>query len=214
MYKRLNMRKIILTQKQLSEALGEDYEFLNDDNGNANEYDGNVNTVTSDKFSNGKTPDPLLGDKFAKELAPRNFFSTFGGRAVGAASIMYESNSDLKNTPFIIPKKLREKMMVSLNNIDKSNPAYETLSFILNSKHLDESYLTTFISDYERDNKTNQFKYNSMNGSEFYEWAKFELDKERKRVLDNKKRKKENGEENAFIKPHQKIGYGTAHTKK
>ncbi len=213
------MKKIIFTKKQLSEVIGADFDYLNKDNDNFNEYNGDSEIVTGDQISGKENAKPITTDKYANSIAPRYFY---GHRAVCARmncskntskNSINEENADLKNMTFKIP----DKILISLTaNRDKyknipKKEGYKRLINLLNNPYVKTNEMYQLKKFFENNDKASE-EYLLLGGNAMANWVNKELENATDISKGQKEAKRESGIKNAFIKSHSKsFNNGKAH---
>ena len=115
------------------------------------------------------------------------------------------ANSDLKNRRWKIPKKHKQRLV---NNLKQNSDKKEVEGFVRIKNFVKKGFMT--YSDLKNlkhvldKNQKNKTVYELNGGKIFHDWVNDSLNLARKRIKDNKKLRKDNGEENVYIKNHEK----------
>lgn len=208
------MRKVIFNKKQLEEALGLDFSYLDGENDGYNEYNGQTEISTSGKLSSQEDGEPVTTDKIAKSIAPRTFYGFHGIRGNNGSRLvasyersgisLNETNQDLAGKMFYIPTKIFEKLQNSLqkNQNNKSVDGYKRLKNLVNNRNINTKEMYNLKNFFENSGKT--YEYEMLGGDAMATWVKDSLNMATSASYESKKLKKEMGQKNAFISQHKK----------
>ena len=121
--------------------------------------------------------------------------------------LLTETNNDLKNRVFPIPDGVRKILRQTLKNYngDKTVDGYKRLNNLLsmdNISYYEMKRIKNFFDNYKGTDKSTEFILNG--GEPMKTWVNDTLGLATKAVHDFKQTKKDNGVNNAFIKPHEK----------
>lgn len=213
------MKKIILTRKQLSEIIGADFSYLDDNNDSFSYYNNNSEIVTADQMSNDNDGDPIITDKFAKQLAPRYFYGHRDVRGSISCSTEHkeshinESNKDLEYKTFKIPDSLYSYLKNILKKCtNKQSKGYKRLTNLINNRCISTNEMYQLKNNMEN-NSIGSDEYELIGGDKLKNWIDKELNKATSISLNSKNAKRQSGMQNAFIKSHDKeYGNNGAHS--
>lgn len=196
------MKKIIFTESQLRNILGEDFtSYLpNKDTeyGIPNKV-GEIETSVGDMDSDGELAN-ICTDELGNMLHTdrRKWFRR-----------IYESNQALDNVDIKIPDRLMNDLKNSLSQGSSDNDSYIRIQNIIQQGAVNVDWADKIVSDY----KKNGGKGNIIPRS-FVQWLQTQL-KSKRDILDNsKKMKKDLGFNNAYQKAGGTKGNGVAHSAK
>lgn len=119
-----------------------------------------------------------------------------------------ESNKELNNRIFPLPKGIKKHLLNTLNNYngDKTIDGYKRLNNILSMKkgisYHEMKRIKNFFDNYEGTDKSFEFILNG--GEPMKVWVNNTLNTATKAIRDFKQAKKDSGINNAFIKSHEK----------
>ena len=212
------MRKIYVTEKQLHEALGMSLSYLNNnENGaSASHYDSEI-TVNGN--ITGETETTM--DKISKSKAPRSYFGARKRMATINCSIdsnkkkLFETNQDLVDKTYTIPDDLYTILKNNFNSVSSRHniDGIKRIKNLINARVINTNEMYRLKSDFEcMDSKSDVYKL--LGGAKMKRWIEQQLKTATTMSKHSKDVKHMLGDTNAYIKKHQKIGTGTAHTVK
>tara|TARA_R100001377_G_scaffold73856_1_gene50011 strand:+ start:1297 stop:1764 length:468 start_codon:yes stop_codon:yes gene_type:complete len=111
-------------------------------------------------------------------------------------------NKDLKNDFYKLPDELLEMLNHNLRNSSSKFNGYERLSNLCKNKGV--NYGQAKKIKHEMENNLNPQAFKLVGGEELLEWINDKLNRERKIVDTNKRRKMDGGLQNQFKKAHTK----------
>lgn len=212
--------RIKITEKQLNEVLGVNMAYLNpNDNGMPRgDYDSQISV--SDEMDDD-TPTPTIGDRISKSRAPRSYFgarkrhNTLNCSVKKKNELINEVNQELVDKKFVIPNDIMKKLQNNLNNNnDKKNvKGIMRLKNLVNMGGISTNEMYRLKNYFNTANKQD-FEYDMLGGDEMKRWIEQQLNTATSISHNSKQVKKDLGMKNAFIKSHNKTGYGTAHSTK
>jgi hypothetical protein len=208
------MKKVIFRdRKQLEEALGVDFSYLDGENDDFVGYNGQTETSVTGTLSNDEDGEPITTDKYAKSLTPQNYWWRGGvngyarGRLVASHEkdgTLVETNQDLAGKTFYIPDKLFQKLqnILKQNQNNKSANGYKRLNYLINARNIKTNEMYQLKKFFEENTKGPE--YEMIGGGDMANWVETSLKMATTASYDSKNTKKKLGQENAFISPHSK----------
>ena len=209
--------KIYITKRQLEEVIGADFSYFNQDNDDFNCYKGNREVTTGDQIDGEDNSEPIITDKYAKNLSPRYYYGHRDVRgtiacAKDAHGSILESNQDMVNNTYVIPDELYDylKSILASYKGDKTVEGYKRLNNLITNKVItnNEMYRLKNFLDHT---PSNSIEYNLIGGDKLKSWIDNELDKATEMSYMHKDAKRKMGQPNAFIRPHTK-GANNSHS--
>lgn len=209
------MRKVIFTESQLKQLLGEDIGAYLGDKLNdipQNSYGTEVNTSDNIDGVHGIEPtnDKIGGEKVAGHPFLRR--SNYGIACESKKKSLNEANKDLVNKSLRFPPNIRMELQYALNNADKSSTSYKRLSNLVNSDKITTNEAYRILNDFQNVSYDKQ----SVIPNSVISWLKQQLNTMTSISRSQKETKQKLGMDNAFQQPGytKNKGNGMAHTNK
>jgi hypothetical protein len=204
------MKKVIFNKRQITEVLGIDFSYLDNENPNYFEYGGDREISTGEKMYSNQDAEPVTTDKIAKSIAPRYPFGFRNIRSTLACSVdniksLVESNKDLEGKKFRIPDNVYNNLKNNLNqyNDQKNQKGYKRLTNLVNNRDISTTEMYRLKNFFENSEK-NSFEYKLIGGDLLRNWVEKELKTATSISRNTKENQRNMGVDNAFIKPHNK----------
>lgn len=205
------MKKIFLNKRQLTEVIGADFDYLVNDGNGLNQYIGDAEIVTNPKLNNDKSQDALTTDKISKSIAPRYFYGHRDVRGLMSCNKepkmnIVESNKDLENKTFKIPDELfslLKRNYMQYNNINGNEKGIKRLNNLIQNRNITTNEMYRLKNYFDNENKNSE-EYNIIGGDKLKNWVNKELNTATSISYRSKDVKRQMGDTNAFISPHEK----------
>lgn len=214
------MKKIILNKRQVTEVIGADFSYLDKDDNDFNFYNSDNEIVTSSQINNDSDGEPITTDGYASQLAPRYFYGhrdvrgTISCNKKNKKNSIDEENKDLKNKTFKIPDNLYSilKNLSVKYSSKKDSKGYKRLNNLIKMRNLTTNEMYQLKNYFDKLSNSDE-EYNIIGGDEMKEWVNKELNIATSINYRGKDIKRKMGDNNAFIKNHEKeYGNGKGHS--
>lgn len=219
-------KTIIITERQLHEILGSNSSYLDNTEGDFNEYNGHTEISASGKLSDKTDAEPITTDEYTKNLAKRdNWFGRGKGNAlvsltcgIDKKKTLKEANSAAQGKTWYIPDDIYAILQQNLQNFngDKNASGWDRLNNLINKRNVEYSEMKRLKSFFEGEGKNDQAQMNLIGGNRMCQWVKNSLNSFRTAVSNDKANRKAMGFQNVYQKAGgtKTSGNGLAHTPK
>lgn len=218
-------KTIIISERQLNEILGADSSYLDNMEGDFQEYNGNTEISVNGKLSDKSDGEPITGDDFASKLARHDIWTGRGrsyGLVVNCATNkkkkIVEANQSGKNRSWVIPDKIYSQLKQNLQmyNGDKNAPGYDRLNNLINKRDVEFSEMENLKDFFDNDAKNDPNHFNLIGGIEMQRWVDNTLNSFRSAIASDKANRAAMGFQNVYQKVGgtKDSGNGQAHSPK
>ena len=212
-----HMRRVLFTESQLKEALGEDFmSYLPNSSMAAEEPDNSYGTEigTSDKNCDGIETDTITTDKIAQQRSPRFPIWRASTGLHESKKKLNETNQDLTDMgkTFNLGKKLNNSIQQTAND----NPNDKMLSNMANDENMTANCAYTRNNRLEHMKHDDPERYKRINGERLQKVLQDKLDNAKGISKSRKETKAAAGLPNAYHKEGgtRNVGNGMAHSQK
>lgn len=218
-------KTIIISERQLNEILGADSSYLDNMEGDFQEFNAHTEVSVNGKLSDKTDGDPITGDEFASKLAKNDIWT---GRGCGHGLVVncgvdnkkkiVEANSAGQNRSWIIPDKIYNQLQQNLQmyNGDKNAAGFDRLNNLINKRDVEYSEMKRLKSFFDNEASADPNHFNLIGGNDMKVWVNNTLNSFRTSVESDKANRKSMGFQNVYQKAGgtKQSGNGQAHSPK
>ena len=219
-------KTIIITERQLRDILEADFSYLDKMEGDFNEYNAHIETMTGGKLSDKTDAKPLTTDNFTKMLSKTYGSSTVMQQEPRRINCSKEDKKKIlsENLPmgqgktWMIPDELYTNLQTNHQAYqgDRNAAGWDRLNNLIKQRNVKYGEMKRLKNYFEQQGKKDQNAYNLLGGAKMEQWVQNSLKSYRGAIETDKANRSAMGQENVYQKAGgtKNSGNGKAHSKK
>lgn len=217
-------KTIIVSKRQLTEIVGADSMYLDNINGDSNEFKASTEVTLNPDLSNKKYAEPITTDDIAMNMAKNPSWSNHGNtrpipiNCSKKKTKIIEANQAGENRTWHIPDELYSTLQTNASNYtgDKNASGWDRVNNLLNQREVSYDEMRRLKNFFDKKAQKEPEHYNLIGGNKMQQWVDNSLKTFRTSVSSDKKNRSSMGQNNVYQKAGgtKNSNNGQAHTPK
>ena len=213
-------KTIIVSKRQLTEIVGADSMYLDDINGDSNEFRASTEVTLNPDLSNKKSAKPITTDDVAMKMAKNPSWSNHGNtrpipiNCSKKKSKLIEANEAGENRTWYIPDNIYKTIQTNVSNYngDKNASGWDRANNLLKKRDVSYDEMRRLKNFFDHSTAEDAEYYNLFGGKDTANWVNNSLKSFVSTSSSDKKNMKSLGVVGS--EEHKNSGNGQAHTPK